>query len=206
MISKQTVIMKNTFLVVVAMLFAVTFAPVFAHAEISGYTEAECSERFQRGVLTREQFDECKAYARNYGYTEAECSDRFQRGALTQIELEACNSHAKGDTAGNGAAGENTTSSGGSIAPTPQLSNDCRDLSDCKMLGLLRDFINIMSAVVGIVIVIMFAVRGMQYMTARDNAQQVTQAKEQFFWLVIALVVYLFSFSFLQWLVPGGIF
>ena len=93
----------------------------------------------------------------------------------------------------------------------PGLGNfeaDCEEIplnkNNCGIIAYLQLFINVLSAIVGIVIAIMFAVRGMQYMTARDNAQQVTQAKMQFFWLIIALVTYIFTFSLLQWLVPGG--
>lgn len=102
--------------------------------------------------------------------------------------------------------GQTQTGAQTQLGETARLNSDCNNLDNCQIFGYLRDFTNVLSAVVGIVIVIMFAVRGIQFATAKDNAQQVTQAKEQILWLVIALVVYMFSFAILQWLIPGGLF
>jgi hypothetical protein len=75
----------------------------------------------------------------------------------------------------------------------------------CGIVRYIVDIINALSAIVGIVIVIMIAVGGIEYSTARDNPQQVSAARNRIRNAIIALVLYLFTFSFLQWLVPGGI-
>lgn len=76
---------------------------------------------------------------------------------------------------------------------------------NCAVMYYLLIFINALSALVGIVVVIMVAVGGVQYSAAKDNPQQAAQAKERIRNAILALVAYIFMVAFLQWLVPGGI-
>lgn len=76
---------------------------------------------------------------------------------------------------------------------------------NCGIIGYIITFINILSGLVGVVIVIMIAVGGIQYTTARDDPQAVAAAKVRIRNAILALVFYLFGFAFLQWLVPGGL-
>lgn len=46
---------------------------------------------------------------------------------------------------------------------------------------------------------------GIQYLTAKDNEQKVAKAKSNLFNIVIGLIAYALLWSFLQWLLPGGI-
>ncbi len=46
---------------------------------------------------------------------------------------------------------------------------------------------------------------GYQYMTAKDNSGQVEAAKKRILWALIALGLFIFMFSLLNWLVPGGV-
>jgi hypothetical protein len=86
---------------------------------------------------------------------------------------------------------------------------DCseRPLSpgNCAIICYLQLFINILSAVVGIVAVIMLVVGGIQYSAARDNPQAAAAARARIAQTVLALVFYFFIYIFLQWLVPGGV-
>lgn len=94
------------------------------------------------------------------------------------------------------------------------LQGDCKDTdrdgqlekTECGIVGYIITFINVLSGLVGVVIVIMIAVGGIQYTTARDDPQAVAAAKARIRNAILALVFYLFGFSFLQWLIPGGIF
>lgn len=94
------------------------------------------------------------------------------------------------------------------------LQGSCKDTdrdgllekSECGIIGYIITFINILSGLVGVVIVIMIAVGGIQYTTARDDPQAVAAAKGRIRDAILALVFYLFGFAFLQWLIPGGIF
>lgn len=72
--------------------------------------------------------------------------------------------------------------------------------------GWLQLIINVLSAAAGIVFVFSFIFAGYQYMTARDNAQQVSDAKNRIVTLVITFILFAFGYAILQWLVPGGIF
>lgn len=80
------------------------------------------------------------------------------------------------------------------------------DQSECGILSYLVTFINVLSALVGLVIVIMIAVRGIQYSFARDNVQMAASARDGIRDAVLALLYYLAGFAFLQWLIPGGVF
>lgn len=83
----------------------------------------------------------------------------------------------------------------------PNISKD-----NCGIVQYMIKFINVLSAIVGVVIVIMIAIGGIQYSVARDNPQATVAARAKIINALVALVIFLFSFSFLQWVVPGGIF
>lgn len=76
----------------------------------------------------------------------------------------------------------------------------------CGIIAYLETAINILTTIVGVVIVIMIVVGGIQYSAARDNPQEAASAKHRIYNAVLALVIYLFAFAFLQYIVPGGIF
>lgn len=80
------------------------------------------------------------------------------------------------------------------------------DTGSPELNDLLNTAINVLTAIAVFAFVIAFIIAGYQYMTARDNASQVTAAKERMTSTVIAVVVYFFGYAILQWLVPGGIF
>lgn len=92
---------------------------------------------------------------------------------------------------------------------TSNLQETCTDPNvnegNCGIIAYLVDFIRALSAIVGIVVVIMITVGGVQYSSARDNPQAAAAAKSRITNAILALLAYLFVFSFLQWLVPGGI-
>lgn len=71
---------------------------------------------------------------------------------------------------------------------------------------LLQGAIDLMAAVTGIVIVLSIIIGAIQYMTARDNSGQVAAAKNRILMSILSLVLFIFAYTILQWLVPGGIF
>lgn len=79
------------------------------------------------------------------------------------------------------------------------------DKNNCGILAYLIDGINLLSALVGIVIVIMIAVGGLQYSASRDNPQSTQAAKEKIRNAILALLAYIFMYAFLQYLIPGGV-
>lgn len=141
----------------------------------SKYTSVDCAT--QPGVLS---FQDDKCYATvasgtNVGGTEVNCAT-----ALANLETS-----------------------------TGNLTADCKDKNitqkNCGIVAYLVDFIKILSGLVGVVVVIMITVGGIQYSTARDNPQATAAAKGRIVNAVLALVLYLFVFAFLQYIVPGGI-
>lgn len=70
----------------------------------------------------------------------------------------------------------------------------------------LNTIVNFLSAGVGIIVVIVIIVGGIQYSMAGDNPQAVAAARQRILNGLIALMAFLFMFAFLQWLIPGGVF
>lgn len=76
---------------------------------------------------------------------------------------------------------------------------------NCSIVAYVVLITNVLSGLVGVVIVIMIAVGGIQYTMSRDDPSAVSAAKNKIRNAVFALVIYIFGFAFLQWLIPGGI-
>jgi hypothetical protein len=66
--------------------------------------------------------------------------------------------------------------------------------------------VNFLSAGVGVVVTGVILIGGIQYIMAGDNPNALTAARQRITNGLLALFVFLFIFSFLQWLIPGGIF
>lgn len=70
----------------------------------------------------------------------------------------------------------------------------------------LNGIVNFLSAGVGIVIVGVIILGGIQYATAGDSPDAVTKAKHRIVNALLAFAIFMFIYAFLQWLVPGGVF
>lgn len=77
---------------------------------------------------------------------------------------------------------------------------------DCAVTDKLSAIANVLSIGVGIIIVIMIIVGGINYSMAGGDPGKVAQAKSRILNAIYALIAYFFLFAFLQWVVPGGIF
>lgn len=97
-------------------------------------------------------------------------------------------------------------------APAPECQNTDTQaklekcIEDNKLVDMLGNIVNFLSAGIGVVVVIMIIIGGIQYITAGDNPSAVTAAKQRIGNALLALVIFLFTFAFLQWLIPGGVF
>jgi hypothetical protein len=84
------------------------------------------------------------------------------------------------------------------------------DLQDCisknPLINTFNSLINFVAIGVGVIVIIMVIIGGIQYTTAGGNPQAVSAAKKKILNAVIALVAFLLLYSFMQWLVPGGVF
>lgn len=120
------------------------------------------------------------------------------------------------DTAAKQKAAAESSARGGQAQTTPvgtdgTVGNDCADkdvkkcLENDKFIGILKTIVKFLSAGVGILVILSIIVGGIRYTVAGDDAAAVTAAKKQIYNAIFALVVFALTFSFLQWLIPGGI-
>lgn len=107
----------------------------------------------------------------------------------------------------------NLSGSGGNRRPAPKPANaapntgtDCSK-DNCDLIGkYVNPAIDLLSLVFGVIAAISLVVGGMQYSTSTGDPQKVSLAKRRIINTIIAVVAYLFLFTFLQFLIPGGIF
>ncbi|OGL36445.1 hypothetical protein A3F38_02145 [Candidatus Saccharibacteria bacterium RIFCSPHIGHO2_12_FULL_48_21] len=90
-----------------------------------------------------------------------------------------------------------------SVIAAPLSSKELSANPIVKDINMVVDFL---AAGVGIIVVSVIIIGGIQYMTAGDNPQAVAAAKQRISNGLIALVAFIFTFAFLQWLIPGGVF
>lgn len=81
---------------------------------------------------------------------------------------------------------------------------DC--IENNPIIKWLNILINLVAGVVGVGAILMVVWAGIQYTTARDNAQAVAAAKQKIINVVIGVAAFIFMWAFLSWLIPGGVF
>ncbi|HET9721603.1 MAG TPA: pilin [Candidatus Saccharimonadales bacterium] len=94
----------------------------------------------------------------------------------------------------------------------PLGTNNCRSgqtadecLAQSPFDKQLNNIVNFLAAGVGIVVIAMIIVGGIQYSIAGDNQDAVGKAKTRIVNAMIALVTFIFAYAILQWLIPGGL-
>ena len=111
----------------------------------------------------------------------------------------------------------NTPVPAATYSPPPPLSDvkqegaqDCNGVEDClnknKIIEQLNIVINVLFGLIIAGSVLMTTIGGIQYITARDNAQNVANARQKILNVVIGLAFVAVLWAFLQWLIPGGAF
>ncbi len=118
-------------------------------------------------------------------------------------------------TASSGSSSGASSGTGcSSLDPTcTHTSGDCDEGSieninkdNCTVISYIVIITNALSALVGVVIVTMIIIGGIQYSTAGPDPSKVQAARTKITNALLALVLFVFGFSILQWLIPGGIF
>lgn len=84
--------------------------------------------------------------------------------------------------------------------------SDSLDPEDCGIMRFIQVVTRALTALVGIVVVMMIVIGGIQYSSAGSNPQAVAAAKKKISQALLALAIYIFAAAFLEWLVPGGAF
>ena len=77
--------------------------------------------------------------------------------------------------------------------------------SDWKIEDILNMVLVVVTTGVGIAAVGSIVFAGILYITARDNAAQVSKAKTMIMNTIIGIVAYILMWAFLVWIIPGGI-
>ena len=91
-----------------------------------------------------------------------------------------------------------------------QAQIDCRDeqgrhnVSRCQGLQTIDTVLNFMALLVLPLCGIIITVAGIQYIIARNNPEMIKSARMRIYKVVLALVIFVFLWTFLKWLIPGG--
>lgn len=89
-------------------------------------------------------------------------------------------------TAATGGAGASSTTSGSEI---------CGATSKDSFTDIMKNIINTILFVLGIVAVIMIIIGGIRYVTSNGNAQQINSAKDTVLYSVIGLVIAIMAYA-----------
>lgn len=96
------------------------------------------------------------------------------------------------------------TSIKGTNKVDPTKLNNCT--TQTPIVKDIQSIVNFLSIGVGIIVIVMIIIGGVQYSLAGDSPDATSKAKAKITNALIALVAYLFIFAFLQWIIPGGLF
>lgn len=185
-------------MIVIGFLAFLALAPSI----LTGKSYAQSTEYLCTGGNYSNTVDGCKAQTGKPPVSDARIKQVCDVPSSTAAQRQKC-IQSGGTTAPDGAAAAPTD--------TPATKkDDCSDKplssSNCGIIKYLVIIINALSAMVGVVVVIMIIIGGIQYSTSADDPQAVANAKKRIMNAVLALVIFIFSYAFLQWVIPGGLF
>ena len=107
----------------------------------------------------------------------------------------------------DGTKAGSTFSDSGCTDPAAAGNGNCSNgLTSCDLLSkYINPFINFLSALVAVAVTISIIIGGIQYGSSGGDPSKVTAAKTRIRNSIIALVAFLFLYSFLNFLLPGGL-
>lgn len=123
---------------------------------------------------------------------------------------------ADGGPAGSGSGAETTPAPGPETIncgdegvnctdPAAKKTGTC-DNNGCNLIGrYVNPAITVLSALVVVASIASLIYGGIQYSMSAGDPQKIAEAKDRITKTIIAFIIYLFLFSFLQFLIPGGI-
>jgi hypothetical protein len=219
-------VFKNTNLIILSVMAAISFLALFTPV-VSAATEKfsySCSNSGQLLVLdgsTPNPYLVCWLDANNNGAVEL--IDNTAKPQVLDKQKDELSTATVSCGSGSVSTIDDSTkfSCSGGASPSVVISKanatsvaafeaDCKDANvnkdNCGIVAYLVDFINILSALVAIVVVIMVAVGGIQYAAAGSDPSAVVAARKRIINALIAFAMYIFMYAFLQWLIPGGLF
>jgi len=72
-------------------------------------------------------------------------------------------------------------------------AEDCKDADGTGLQGLVKNILNILSWVIGVVSVIMIIIGGFRYIISSGDSGQITSAKNTILYAIVGLVIVLFA-------------
>jgi hypothetical protein len=150
-------------------------------------------------------------YTTTSGYDKAANAICDKYGSDKKLK-SACSDYKKRQAQVGSATNPDTTPSNNTCengaCADPAIDGKCdSNQSNCDIVGkYVNPTINLLSLCFGIIAVISIIMGGIQYAGSVGDPQKVSLAKRRIYNTVIAIVCYIFLYSFLQFLVPGGIF
>lgn len=132
--------------------------------------------------------------AASYAATTVTCSDGKTKVAPDQVATACPNVPDK--------AVCNTSGAGCQVQ-----GGNCHEVTNgCDLIKkFVQPFIDFLSALVGVAVVISIVIGGMQYGSSGGDPQKVTAAKNRIRNSIIALITFIFLLSLLNFLIPGGL-
>ena len=126
----------------------------------------------------------------------------------TSGSSSSSNSGSSSSSSSDGDAGENKENEDEKepIDNTPEEVKTAILPESWKIEDILNMILLVVTTGVGIAAVGAIVYAGILYITARDNAGQVSKAKTMIMNTVIGVVAYILMWAFLQWIIPGGVF
>ena len=167
--------------------------------ETIGVNAASCTGN---GVFDPTQ--QCSASNNNNGETQT-CPDK------SVISIDATCPGASPSNPAPTACSSSTNSSDCSIQAQPLTDCSAPNAVDAAMKcsKIMTDFVDpllkFLAAGVGVIVVIMVIVGGVQYVTANGNPQAAQNARKKIINALIAFTTFIFLYALLEWLIPGGV-
>lgn len=126
----------------------------------------------------------------------------------TSGSSSSSNSGSSSSSSSDGDAGENKENEDEKepIDNTPEEVKTAILPESWKIEDILNMILLVVTTGVGIAAVGAIVYAGVLYITARDNAGQVSKAKTMIMNTVVGVVAYILMWAFLQWIIPGGVF
>lgn len=89
-------------------------------------------------------------------------------------------------------------------------SNDSGCVDNSKeggaIVAYLKMVLKFLAGGIGITVVLMLVIAGIQYLTSMGDPAQVKKAKERIVNAITALILYVLGYAILSYVVPGGLF
>lgn len=130
------------------------------------------------------------------------CGDSCSTGAGQGPSGNTGSNSTTTSTTSSAGACKDTTDSTGKV--TSATVNKCVDQT--PIVKDLQNIVNFLAALVGVIVIGSLIFGGIQYTIAGDNSNLTGAAKKRIINSLVALAAFIFTYAFLQWLIPGGVF